>query len=275
MAGSLRVGAVEYLNSKPLIYRLREVAPHAELVLDVPSKLADGLKAGWLDVALVPVFECFRHPHYAVVSDACIASEGPVYSVKLFSRCAVEQIRSVSLDEGSRTSVALVKILLGERHGVRPRWEGLPMGARAEEATTDAVLLIGDRAIHPPAGQWSEVWDLGGQWTQWTGLPFVFAVWAARPDVDLCGIGAALQAVRDWGVAHVPEIAAGEGPRVGMTAEECRRYFTVNLHYYLGERERRGLELFYEKAQARGLLSGGGLPSFAQPPDPSTVVRAE
>lgn len=271
----VRVGAVEYLNSKPLIYRLGERAAHARLVLDVPSKLADGLEAGRLDVALVPVFECFRHPHYAVVSDACIASEGPVYSVKLFSRCPVEQVRSVSLDEGSRTSVALVKVLLGERHGVTPRWEPLPLDARAEETETDAVLLIGDRAIHPPGGRWAVVWDLGQEWTQWTGLPFVFAVWAARPDADLRGIGTVLQAVRDLGVAHVAEIAEREGPRVGMTPEECRRYLTVNLHYYLGERERQGLELFYNKAQSLGLLPEGGLPSCAPTGEADAVVRAD
>src|SRR5215831_14178958 len=111
----LRVGAVNYLNTKPLIYGLDRIAPQAELVLDLPSRLADGLAAGRLDVALIPSIEFFQKPDYKIVSDACIACRGPVRSVKLFSRVPLERIKTLALDEGSRTSVALVRILLRER----------------------------------------------------------------------------------------------------------------------------------------------------------------
>src|SRR6188768_2971938 len=108
----LRVGAVSYLNTKPLIYGLERLAPQAELVLDVPSRLAIDLAAGELDVALIPSIEFLREPAYAIVSDACIGCRGPVLSVKLFSRGPAAEIRTLALDEGSRTSVALVRILL-------------------------------------------------------------------------------------------------------------------------------------------------------------------
>ena len=100
----MRIGAVSYLNTKPLIYRLAELAPQHELVLDLPSRLADDLAAGRLDVALIPSVEFFHNPSYTVVSDACIACRGPVRSVKLFSRVPLPEIRTLALDEGSRTS---------------------------------------------------------------------------------------------------------------------------------------------------------------------------
>ena len=117
----VRVGAVNYLNTKPLIYQLERIAPQAEIVLDLPSRLADRLATGELDVALIPLIECFNRPSYTVVSDACIGCRGPVLSVKLFSRVPPPEIQSLALDEGSRTSVALARILLKKRFGIEPQ----------------------------------------------------------------------------------------------------------------------------------------------------------
>src|SRR5205085_6110653 len=117
----MRIGAVSYLNTKPLVYRLAELAPQHELVFDLPSRLADDLAAGKLDVALIPSIEFFQNPSYTIVSDACIGCRGPVRSVKLVSRGPLKQIRTLALDEGSRTSVALVQILLRERYGISPQ----------------------------------------------------------------------------------------------------------------------------------------------------------
>src|SRR3954471_5186769 len=113
----IRIGAVSYLNTKPLVYGLAERLPQADVVYDFPSRLADRLAAGDLDVALIPSVEFFQDPSYSIVSDACIGCRGPVWSVKLFSRVPPPQIRTLALDEGSRTSVALVRILLKERFG--------------------------------------------------------------------------------------------------------------------------------------------------------------
>ncbi len=195
----LKVGAVTYLNTKPLVYRLEEIAPQIDLSFDLPSRLADDLAAGRLDVALVPSIEFFQNPTYTIVSDACIACRGPVLSVKLFSRVAAHEIRTLALDEGSRTSVALVRILLKECLDLQPRLQSLPIGDTLDDSTADAVLLIGDRAIQSPPGRFAEVWDLGDRWRRWSGLPFVFAMWVARPGIELGSLEAAFAEARDAG----------------------------------------------------------------------------
>jgi chorismate dehydratase len=253
----IRVGAVNYLNTKPLVYQFERFAPQAELVLDLPSRLADQLAAGRLDVALIPSIEFFHDPAYTIVSDACIACRGPVFSVKLFSRGPIESIRKLALDEGSRTSVALLRILLHERFGVSPELEALPIGASLDETDADAVLLIGDRAIHSPAGRFEVVWDLGDEWCRWAELPFVFAMWVGRSGVDLAGVDAALAEARDAGVAHLEESAERAAAELGLTRPQCLSYLRDNLHFCLGPREQQGLELFYRKAAELCLAPSG------------------
>jgi chorismate dehydratase len=253
----LRVGAVNYLNTRPLVYDFERIAPQAELVLDLPSRLADRLAQGRLDVALIPSIEFFHDPSYSIVSDACIACRGPVLSVKLFSRTPIESINRLALDEGSRTSVALVRILLGERFGIRPQLEALPIGDALEDTDADAVLLIGDRAIHSPPGKFDTIWDLGDEWCRWAGLPFVFAMWVARAGVDLQGLDVALAEARDAGLKHLDEIAQREAAAQGLTRPQCLSYLRDNLHFTLGHDEQRGLELFYRKAAELGLAPGG------------------
>src|SRR6478609_2701769 len=202
----MRIGAVSYLNTKPLVYRLAELAPQHELVLDLPSRLADDLAAGRLDVALIPSVEYFhRHDDYQIVSDACIACRGPVRSVKLFSRVEPAKIRTLALDEGSRTSAALVQILLKERVGVTPRLLPFPIQADPNQIEADALLMIGDRAMRPPAGVFAAEWDLGDIWCRWAELPFVFAMWVARKDANTAvgEVGSLLSQARDLGVANV------------------------------------------------------------------------
>src|SRR3954467_14277325 len=143
----MRIGAVNYLNSKPLVYGLGALAPEVRLSFDLPSRLADSLAAGRLDVALIPSVEFFRGPGQRIVSDACVACCGPVLSVKLHFRVPPNEVRRLALDEGSRTSAALSRILLAELCDVRPELESLPIGCGPESTDADAVLLIGDRAI--------------------------------------------------------------------------------------------------------------------------------
>ncbi|MBX9789977.1 MAG: menaquinone biosynthesis protein [Pirellulales bacterium] len=253
----IRVGAVNYLNTKPLIHGLAERAPQAELVLDLPSRLAMRLAAGDLDVALIPSIECFGDPTYSIVSDACIACQGPVLSVKLFSRVSPESIRTLALDEGSRTSAALVQILLDERFGIRPALAPLPIGDSLAQTDADAVLLIGDRAIHSPCEPFTAVWDLGDEWCRWAELPFVFALWTARAGVDLDGLDVALAEARDLGLQNLDKIATHEAAPLGLTQPECLAYLRDNLHFTFGPRERRGLARFYELAAARALAPQG------------------
>lgn len=252
-----RIGAVNYLNSKPLIEGLTEQAPYADLVLDYPSRLADQLDRGELDVALIPSVEFLRNPDYEVISNACVAARGPVLSVKLYSRVPLGEIRHLALDEGSRTSAALTRIMLAERFGVVPHTETLPLGCDVRASTADAVLLIGDRAIPQPGEQFVATWDLGEEWLDWTGLPFVFAVWAGSPDTGFDELEAVLSAARDRGVARAVAIARREAPRLGIAEPTAIRYLTKHLHFRLGSAEQHGLRLFYDLATRLGLVPGG------------------
>ncbi len=255
--------------------------PPVRVTYDLPSRLADSLAAGRLDVALVPSVEFFRSRGCTIVSDACVACRGPVLSVKLHFRVPPVEVQRVALDEGSRTSAGLTRILLAEQFGVRPQWEPLPIGCGVETTDADAVLLIGDRAISKgeggrgkaegkapsscplpegegfEAGSFVEVWDLGARWTEWTGLPFVFAMWVGRPGVDVAEVSGVLGAARDEGRRHLAEIAAREAPLVGVSNDLAMRYLRDNLHFVLGAEERAGLRKFYELCVKHGLAPGG------------------
>jgi chorismate dehydratase len=256
----MRIGAVNYLNSKPLVHDLDRIAPAAKLRFDLPSRLADSLAAGRLDVALIPSVELFRGAGYTIVSDACVACRGPVLSVKLHFRVPPDRVRTVALDEGSRTSAALTKILFAERMSTSPRWEPLPIGSGIDATMADAVLLIGDRAIQPTPGDFCEVWDLGERWCEWTGLPFVFAMWIARPGVDAAEIAPALAAARDSGVRHLAEIAAAEALALEVPADLAAGYLRDNLHFRLGPAERDGLMRFYELCVRHMIVARGCIP---------------
>ncbi len=292
----LRFGAVSYLNTKPLIETLpQQLAGWGTLQLDLPSRLASDLASGELDVALIPSVEYFRNrDHYEIVSDAAIACRGPVWSVRLLSRVPTQDIRTLALDEGSRTSAAVAQVLLWEMHGLQaivnpgarrlrpselepsplsrraepsvandhqPRLTAVPfpIGSTAEEIDADAILVIGDRAMHPPHGVYHEIWDLGDRWCRWTELPFVFAMWVARREATQNAdtrrrIGETLSHCRDEGGQCLESIAIREAAGHGLTNEDLHRYFAENLHFHLGSGERAGLELFRQKSEAIGLI---------------------
>jgi chorismate dehydratase len=254
LAAQMQIGAVSYLNSRPLIEGLEGLLPSANLVLDYPSRLADALSNGQLDVALIPSIEYFRRPGYEVISDACVAARGEVLSVKLYCRVHPGQIRTLALDEGSRTSAALTKVILAERYGVIPKTEPLRMESTTTDSSADAVLLIGDRAMHSPEESFTEVMDLGQFWYDWTGLPFVFAMWVARREVNTEGVDEALSQARDLGIANVADIAREEAPRLGISESLAHNYLTRNLHYHLTSAERSGLKLFSELAAQHNLV---------------------
>ena len=267
----MRIGAVNFLNSKPLVYGLERLAPHVRLSFDLPCRLADSLAANRYDVALIPCVEYFRNPGYSIVSDACVSCRGPVRSVKLYFRVPPREVRRLALDESSRTSAALAQILLAELCDVSPRNESLPIGRGFADSDADAVLVIGDRAIQSPEPSLRqtceslaasdeasdddiiEVWDLGESWCKWTGLPFVFAMWIARPGVDTGEAAALLAAARDEGVRHLAEIAAVEALPLGISCELALDYLQSNLHFTLGHRERAGLTRYYQLCVERGL----------------------
>jgi chorismate dehydratase len=266
----IRVGAVSYLNAKPLYYGLCDLAPRVSLTMEVPSRLAEQLAACELDVALIPSVEYLRGVDlgYEIIPGFAIAARGPVRSVKLFSRVPIGCIVRLALDAGSRTSQVLARVWLDACHGVRPaRIESLPLGVPVLESTADAVLAIGDRAMTVPHEPFHEVIDLAEAWRSLTGLPFVFALWVAGPGVDLGDLPEALARSRALGLAHAADLARAHGPRLGLDFTTCYDYLTRALSYELGEPELAGLRRFAQMAAGLGLAPEGVNLVFHRPRD--------
>jgi len=269
----LRIGAVTYLNTKPLVYGLQRRLPDAEIVFDLPSRLADRLAAGALDIALVPSIELAEHPEWSIVSDACIGCLGPVLSVKVMFRVPPAEVGTLALDEGSRTSAALAQILLNEQYGVRPRLLPLPIGHSPTDAEGDAVLVIGDRAICNDDRPFVEVWDLGQRWAEWAKLPFVFAMWVARPGVDTAAAARALSAARDDGCQNLDHITREQATLMQLPTELIRTYLRDNLYFFLDKQQREGMNRFYHHAAELGLIAG--IPAeFSKGLRDETITRA-
>ena len=256
----VRLGAVEYLNARPLVYGL-ELRNEFALQFDPPSKCAALLHEGSIDVGLIPTIEYLRAGSYCVVPDVAIASEGAVASVALFSTQPIPDVRSVAADISSRTSTALLQILCYEALGIDP--EFIPMPPKPDEMLRrcDAALLIGDAALfldHELLGVTKL--DLGECWTDLTGLPFVWAFWAGRPGVLSDGHVRMLLAAKDAGTLAPDSIAAAYcGP--GRAAHGAR-YLKENMRYDCGARELEGLATYYELAQKHGVVARAGTPVF-------------
>lgn len=248
----VRLGCVQYLNSKPLIYGC-----DAPVVFEHPAALARDLARGALDVALVPVFEALHSPGYLAVDEVAIACDGPVFSVFLAHRGPLAEVRTVALDPASLTSAHLLQVLLADFHGLRPKC--VPPGG----ADTDAALLIGNQAIEfrTKAAEGWQFLDLGQEWRRCTGLPFVFALWLMRPDLpDARAVADELRALKEDGVGHIGEIVRTDTEH---DPELARRYLTEHIRFDCGPREKAGLERFRELLAKHGFIAAGGeLPRF-------------
>lgn len=252
----VRLGAVGYLNARPLVYGL-ERSPRVAVRFDVPSRCATLLHEGAIDVGLIPSIEYLRRPGYRIVPDLAIASRGRVASVVLVTRQPLVAIRSVATDSASRTSVALLAVLCERAFGIHPRAEAMDADVAAMLERCDAALLIGDHALLIGA-EWShlERIDLGEAWQALTGLPFVYAFWAGPEQGVSSAEVTLLQEARDAGVGRLPEIARDYFPGAPERQAIGRVYLRDNIHYHLGEEERAGLALFYRYAAELGLVSG-------------------
>ena len=258
-----RVGAVSFLNTRPLIAGL-EGDPGVQLVWDVPSRLATLLAADELDAALVPVVDLLgRSPAWQIVSDACIAAEGETLTVRIFSQVPPDQIHTLHVDGHSHTSVALARLIWDRVHRRPLHMVPLAEGAAVDEH--EAVLLIGDKVISADARRFAYDIDLGGAWRAWTGLPFVFAVWASpRPD-DFPRLADALAAARDRGVAQAVQIAERDGPTLGWKPQAAIDYLTRKLSFSLTQRFRQGLDLFLQSVGQHAIVSPPNLACAGSP----------
>jgi chorismate dehydratase len=261
---TIRLGAVGYLNARPLVYQL-DRSPNFSLRFDVPSKCADLLHSGGIDVGLIPSIEYLRGDSLSIVPDLAIASRGPVTSVMLYTTRPMSEVRSIAMDTSSRTSVALVRVLCAKLFKIDPTFE--PLGPNLETMLIrhDAALMIGDNALFQPyverpfQGRDLPVIDLGEVWLELTGLPFVYAFWAGRPDALTPAHVKELQGARDRGVAEADTVAReylnDQPDRQALGA----RYLRDNIKYHLGDDERAGLELFYRYAAEIGVAPAGQL----------------
>jgi chorismate dehydratase len=257
----VKLGAVDYLNVRPLVAGLEEDAAFS-LRFDPPSTCAALLHEGAVDLGMIPTIAYQHHAGYRVVPGAAIGSDGPVASVALFTRVPLSRIRRVSADISSNTSVALLRVLCAERFHISP--ELVPAAPDLAEMTrnADAALLIGDPALfadHAASGL--EKIDLGEHWTDMTGLPFVWAFWAGRDGaIDEAGV-ARLQRARKEGEADADRIAdhyaAQYAERKGVSADPAlaRRYLRENIRYDLAERELAALDRFYASARRAGVIA--------------------
>jgi chorismate dehydratase len=245
---TLRLGAVSYLNTKPLVYGLDTQPDQFDVRFDVPAKCAALLHAGKVDLGLIPAVEYLRGD-YCMVPDVSIASDGPVATVAVFTRKPIEQVKTLALDLSSRTSVALTRVLCVKHWRIEPSFTPAEPDLEAMLARADAALVIGDPAfeIDPVKRRVTKI-DLGAEWKAMTGLPFVYAMWAGRAGAATADQCRALQAARDRGVAHLPEIAHAVS---GGNSELERRslvYLRDHLRYGLGPAEVEGLRLFHRLA---------------------------
>jgi len=249
----LVLGSVPYANARPLREGL-DRRDGVRLVLETPSVLARLLAAGDLDAALVPSVEVLRHPRRPLVPGGCIASRGPVASVGLFSREPLRPGMRVLLDASSRTSAALARLLLAGPLGAPGcTFEECAPEADPRTAAGDAVLLIGDAALVLGRRGLREA-DLGEAWTAWTGLPFVWALWAARDEEAAARAEPLLREARERGERRLPEIAAEEAARLGLARGVVEDYLSRNIRRDFGEEERRGLARFREECARAGLV---------------------
>lgn len=251
----MRVGIVNYANSRPLAWGLLRGETGGSHVCESlsPAAIAGRLAAGTLDVGLLPSVELARIPDLVVVPGLAIAATHEVRSVLLVSKVPAAEIRSVALDENSRTSAALVRILLAERWGLAPEAREAAPELEAMLATADAALVIGDPALRVDRER-HVVLDLAGEWLELTGLPFVFAVWAARRAAATAELAAALEASFAEGWSHLDEIVAATAAETGLPPAVLRDYYTRNLRFRMGPAEQAGLAEFLRRAHAHGLV---------------------
>ena len=243
MEAKIKVAAVSYLNTKPLLYGIERssLRDQMELVLEYPAQLAQSLNENKIDLALLPVAAMQFIPGARIVSDYGIAADGNVVSVALFSQLPISEITDVYLDYQSRTSVRLTRLLFAEYWKRDVNFLPAPVDYIDNISGTRAAVIIGDRALQQ-LHNFPYVYDLSDAWKSLTGLPFVFAAWVANKELPAEFVSEFNKANAE-GLHHLDEIVAANP----FPAYDLKVYYTDNIHYYLDESKKKGLNLFLEK----------------------------
>ncbi len=261
-----RIASVDYLNARPLTRGFTH-GPYVglyPLTQTSPALCADLLLSGEASIGLIPSIEFQRIPGVRILPQACIASRTRARSVLLVSKVAAPEIRRVAVDSSSRTSAALLRILLDRRARSRVEYLQVAPDLRAMLEESDAALIIGDAALKADTEGY-RVYDLASEWFEMTGLPFVFAFWAVRPDVVLVDGFRPFIASRKIGLESIDEIAAEESRNLGLPEALLSEYLRVNIAYNLGTEEIRSLWLFYRLAREGGIIPTLREVSFYEP----------
>lgn len=254
MTRRVRIGAVGYLNARPLTWALDSQPERWAIRYDIPSVCSALLHAGDVDLGLVPSIDYLQQPDYRFVPGVGIGSRGPIASVALYTRVPVDRIESIALDTSSRTSVTLIRVLCRHRFGIAPRFVPHGPDLTAMVAIADAGLLIGDPAFeadHVALGL-TKI-DMGEEWTAMTGLPFVYAAWTGRPGAVGPADVEALQGAQQVGLRAIHDIAAEYARGDARRADRAAAYLRDNVKYGLGPEEAAGLQLFLNYAADLGL----------------------
>jgi chorismate dehydratase len=250
-----KVSVVQYLNTAPLVWGMLkgEQRGKYDLEFTTPAACADAIHQRRADVGIVPSIEYPRIEKGQIIAGISIASKSQVKSVLLLCNKPIEKVQTVAVDNSSRTSAALVRILLRKFYS---RFVTITPSAPKPDAMlkrADAALVIGDPAL-TFEGKVAGVYDLAAEWKKFTGLPFVFAVWAGHEDAVLTRFRKDFEQSRDYGLAHLDEISAEYAPKLKMTPEAIKTYLTENIDYSLDEDNRKGLREFYRLARETGII---------------------
>lgn len=242
LTAKIKVAAVSYLNTKPLLYGIERspIINDIELLLDYPSNLAKDLQAGTIDVALLPVAAIPGIENATIISDYGIAANGNVASVAIFSQVPVDEIQTVYLDYQSRTSVKLAQLLLKHHWNKEVEFKPAPENYIEYINGTTAGVIIGDRALKQLTN-FEYIYDLAEAWKNYSGLPFVFAAWVANKELPEDFIQAFNEA-NAVGLKHIDEIVAA----TPFPYYDLHDYYTQRIHYKLDVEKQKGLNKFLE-----------------------------
>jgi len=281
--GKLRISIVEFLNTAPLVWGFTDgpLAGRYDLSFAVPSQCAEDMRAGRVDVGIIPTIEYQRMENVVALPGMAIAAKNEVRSILIISKVPIEQARSFALDTNSRSSVGLVRLLCRGHWNIAPEFIDSPPDADKMLARADAALIIGDPALrlrlqvdaleakvpqgkgccggdegeHPVKDvQTLFVYDVAQQWREMTGLPCVLAIWVARRGTVTPEIVADFQASREYGLARIGEIAEGAALKLDLPPRDLERYLAENIDFSLDEENLAGLMLYYEECARAGLI---------------------
>ena len=269
----LRVSAISYLNTAPLMWnfehgpRREELQRNFQVDYTLPSHCAQMLADGSADIGIIPVAAYTSIENLLILPDIAIASDDAVRSILLVSKVSLEKIHTVALDRSSRSSSALVQVLFAKHWKQEANFVSAAPELEAMLVENDAALLIGDPALKVDRSRYL-TWDLAHEWRTFTGRPFVFAFWAVRagaaPEDELAYVAEIFRGSRDAGLAHLPEIASEWSRKLGLSPEFITSYLTENIQYSLHAGNVAGMQLFFELAAELNVLPNAPELRFAR-----------